>query len=139
MHYVGMLAYQLPLVVEYDWPGVVWSLIAAILASAVALYVVSRPRLDRWGIYGGGALMGAGIAGMHYIGMEAMRLPAMMIYSPWLVALSVALAIGISIVALHVAFRFRGETDVGRLAQIRRRAVCSGRRFRSCTTSAWRR
>src|ERR1700687_3872126 len=42
MHYIGMLAFSLPLPVEYDWPTVVVSLAAAILASAVALYVVSR-------------------------------------------------------------------------------------------------
>src|SRR5271169_4342452 len=42
MHYIGMLALQLPVQVEYDWPTVVLSLLAAVLASAVALFVVSR-------------------------------------------------------------------------------------------------
>src|SRR5579872_5975071 len=36
MHYIGMLAFSLPVAVAYDWPTVVVSLIAAILASAVA-------------------------------------------------------------------------------------------------------
>lgn len=38
MHYIGMLAFHLPIPVEYDWRIVLLSLLAAILASAVALY-----------------------------------------------------------------------------------------------------
>ncbi len=45
MHYVGMLAFQLPIPVRYDWPTVLLSLLAAILASVVALFVVSRQRM----------------------------------------------------------------------------------------------
>jgi signal transduction histidine kinase/CheY-like chemotaxis protein len=54
--------------------------------------------------------MGGGIAAMHYIGMEAMRLPAMCMYSARLVVLSAVLAIVISFVALWLAFRFRHDT-----------------------------
>src|SRR5229473_677791 len=42
MHYVGMLAFRLPVTVMYDWPTVIASLLAAIAASAIALFVVSR-------------------------------------------------------------------------------------------------
>src|SRR5262245_6099775 len=42
MHYIGMLAFRLPVPVLYDWPTVLLSLLAAVLASAVALFVVSR-------------------------------------------------------------------------------------------------
>jgi two-component system sensor histidine kinase/response regulator len=89
------------------------SLIAAILASAVALFVVSRRTVNRLAIVSGGILMGGGIASMHYIGMEAMRLPAMCRYSPGLVLLSVLLAIVISMIELWLAVRFRGETTSG--------------------------
>ena len=41
MHYIGMLALRLPVPVRYDWPTVPLSLLAAILASAVALYIVT--------------------------------------------------------------------------------------------------
>ena len=47
MHYIGMLAYSLPVVVLYDWPTVLLSLLAAIFASAIALYVVSRTQTSR--------------------------------------------------------------------------------------------
>ena len=46
MHYIGMLAFRLPVPVQYDWPTVLLSLLAAILASAVALFVVSRHQME---------------------------------------------------------------------------------------------
>src|ERR1700719_842674 len=48
MHYIGMLAFTLPIPVLYDWPTVLVSFFAAIFASSVALFVVSRHRMD-WG------------------------------------------------------------------------------------------
>jgi signal transduction histidine kinase/DNA-binding response OmpR family regulator len=109
MHYVGMQALRLPVPVEYDWPTVLLSMIAAVSASAVALFVVSRPTMGIGATVGGSVLMGGGIAAMHYIGMEAMRLPAMCSYSVWLVSLSVFLGAAISLVALHLTFAVRGE------------------------------
>src|SRR5258708_2681578 len=77
MHYLGMLAFTLPVPVLYDLPTVALSLLAAVAASGVALFVVSRQTLDAAGAIGGSMLMGSAIAAMHYLGMEAMRLPAM--------------------------------------------------------------
>src|SRR5712692_1450904 len=114
MHYIGMLAFRLPIPVQYDWPTVLLSLLAAILASAVALFVVSRHRMGLFRALVGSIFMGGGIAAMHYIGMAAMRLPAMCRYSPALVMLSVVLAIVISFVALWLTFHFRGETTAWR-------------------------
>jgi two-component system, sensor histidine kinase and response regulator len=110
MHYIGMLAFTLPVPVLYDLPEVVVSLLAAVAASGVALFVVSRKSLDRIGAIAGSIVMGAGICAMHYIGMAAMRLPAMCRYDLGLVALSVLIAIVDSLVALWLSFRFRTET-----------------------------
>src|SRR5580700_4047001 len=85
MHYIGMLAYSLPVPIFYHWPTVLWSLLAAILASAVALFVVSRKEMGLLRIGVGGLLMGSGIAAMHYVGMDAMRLPAVCQFSVALV------------------------------------------------------
>ena len=109
MHYIGMLAYSLPVAVFYDWPTVLVSLLAAMLASGVALFIASRSVMRPLRTAIGGVLMGIGIAAMHYIGMEAMRLPAMCHYSPGLVILSVILAIVISLVALWLTFHLREE------------------------------
>ncbi len=109
IHYIGMEAFHLPVAVRYDWPTVVLSLFAAILASGVALFTVNQPAMGRFRVLAGGMFMGSGIAVMHYIGMDAMRLPAMCVYSPWRVSLSVVLAIAISVVALQLAFATRRE------------------------------
>jgi len=115
MHYIGMLAFILPIPVAYHWPTVLLSLFAAILASAIALYVVSRQKMGASQAVAGSVLMGAGIAGMHYIGMAAMRLPAICQFNSSLVVLSVAFAVLISLAALWITFHFRDEkTGVGR-------------------------
>ena len=107
MHYIGMLAFRLPITVFYDWPTVAASLLCAIFASGVALFVVSRPRMGLTLAGLGSATMGIGIAAMHYTGMAAMRLRAECSYSPILVTVSVVLAVVISLVALWLSFTLR--------------------------------
>jgi len=114
MHYIGMLAFILPIPVAYHWPTVLLSLFAAILASVVALGVVSRREMGWFRALAGSVLMGTGIASMHYIGMAAMRLPAVCQFNSFLVVLSVVLAVLISLAALWIAFHFRDEkTGIG--------------------------
>src|SRR5580692_8101227 len=109
MHYIGMLAFSLPIPVLYDWPEVLLSLLAAVFTSAVALFVVSRKGMGLPAATVGSLFMGTGIATMHYTGMAAMRLPAMCSYSAALVTLSVVFAVVISLVALWLTFRFRND------------------------------
>ncbi|NOT08431.1 MAG: response regulator [Gemmatimonadales bacterium] len=113
MHYLGMLALQLPVPVRYDMPTVVLSLVAAVAASAIALSVSSRKRMRLLHAMLGSLAMGAAIAGMHYTGMAAMRLSASLRYEPWIVALSIAVAVGVSFVALLLSFRHREDTRAG--------------------------
>jgi two-component system, sensor histidine kinase and response regulator len=108
MHYIGMLAFQLPVEVMYDWPTVLLSLLAAVGASWVALFVVSRETMTALQAIVGSLFMGGGIAAMHYIGMEAMRLPAMCQYSADGVRLSIFLAVVIAFAALQMSYAFRG-------------------------------
>src|SRR6266536_2520240 len=109
MHFIGMLAFSLPVTVLYDWPTVLLSLLAAVFASAVALFVVSRKQMGWIPALAGAAIMGGGISAMHYIGMAAMRLPASCSYNPLLLTLSVVSAIAISHVAVWLAFHFRED------------------------------
>jgi NO-binding membrane sensor protein with MHYT domain/signal transduction histidine kinase len=114
MHYIGMLAFILPIPVAYHWPTVLLSLFAAILASVVALGVVSRQKMGWLRALAGSVLMGAGIASMHYIGMAAIRLHAICHFNSLLVVLSVVFAVLISLVALWITFHFRDEkTGIG--------------------------
>jgi NO-binding membrane sensor protein with MHYT domain/signal transduction histidine kinase len=115
MHYIGMLAFILPIPVAYHWPTVLLSLFAAILASVVALGLVSRQKMGLLRALVGSVLMGAGIAGMHYIGMAAMRLPAICQFNSYFVVLSIVFAVLISFAALWITFHFRDEkTGIGR-------------------------
>jgi diguanylate cyclase (GGDEF)-like protein/PAS domain S-box-containing protein len=109
MHYTGMLAFRLPMRVYYHVPTVVLSLLAAIFASFVALYIVSRARMTVLHVMSGSLLMGTGIATMHYTGMAAMRLPAMHHYHPGLWLLSILVAVSISLAALWLTFYFHEE------------------------------
>src|SRR6201993_4550043 len=109
MHYIGMLAFILPIPVAYHWPTVLLSMFAAVLASLIALYVVSRQKMGASRAVAGSVLMGAGIAGMHYIGMAAMRLPAICHFNSSLVVMSVVFAVLISFAALWITFHFRDE------------------------------
>jgi len=111
MHYVAMEAFRLPVLVRYDWPTVALSILAAILASAVALFVVTQARLTMSAATAGSVLMGGGIATMHYVGMHAMRLPAMCVYSHGIVVLSVFLGVIISFVAIRLTFDMREQTS----------------------------
>src|SRR5467141_776394 len=109
MHYIGMLACILPVPVAYHWPTVLLSLVAAILASAIALHVVSGQKMGAFRAFVGSVLMGGGIASMHYIGMAGMRLAAICHYDSLLVVLSVVFAVLISLAALWITFHLRDE------------------------------
>jgi NO-binding membrane sensor protein with MHYT domain len=61
MHYIGMLAFSMPIPMYYDPPTVLLSLLAAILASAVALFTVSRERMGAWQVTLGSICMGSGM------------------------------------------------------------------------------
>jgi two-component system cell cycle sensor histidine kinase/response regulator CckA len=102
--YIGMLAFRLPVPVSYDWPTVTLSLRVAILAAAVALYIVSHKVVSLWQTVVGSMVMGAGIAAVHFIGMESIRSAATRHSDGRLVGLSIALAVVISFVAYRLAF-----------------------------------
>jgi len=108
MHYVGMLAFSLPVPIQYDWPTSLLSFLAGVFSSVVGLVVVQR-RFGLLNALAGSILMGGGIVALHYVAMASMRLSAMCHHSPLLVALSVLVAIAGSRMALWLAFFFRGE------------------------------
>lgn len=111
MHFVGMLAFCLPVPVTYNLPKVLLSVLVTVLASGIALFWVSRtkqPSLLQ--LMGGGIVLGLAIASMHYLGTIAMRVQAHIQYNWILVALSVIIAICASCLALCLAFKVREQT-----------------------------
>src|SRR3982074_678537 len=96
MHYIGMLAFILPIPVAYHWPTVLLSLLAAMLASVVAMASLLSSQLGALRALAGSVLMGAGISSMHYIVKLAIRLAAVRQFRSFLVVLSVVFAVLIS-------------------------------------------
>ena len=112
MHYTGMLAYHLPVPVQYDWPTVLLSLLVAILGSAGALLVVGSSKKGWTRTLAASILLGGvGISVMHYTAMAAMRLQGMHHYSPLLATLSVVLAIGMCVPSLTLTFLRRDRAS----------------------------
>jgi signal transduction histidine kinase/CheY-like chemotaxis protein len=108
MHFIGMLAFRLPIPVGYD-PWITFlSWLLALGASWLALWQVSRPRMPLRSLLSGAVLMGIGINAMHYTGMAGMRMEPGIDYDGSLFALSVAIAVVASGAALWIAFRLRG-------------------------------
>jgi PAS domain S-box-containing protein len=107
MHFVGMLALIVDVPVAYNIPLLALSILVAIAGSAVTFFVSARERLRFRDLAVASFFMGPAIAGMHYIGMAAMRMPARISYDRGLLALSVAIAIAVSYVALQLAVSLR--------------------------------
>ena len=104
MHFLGMLAFRLPVTVHYDVSITLVSVVPAVLASAIMLHVISQPRISLSRLALGGGLMGAGIGVMHYTGMAAMRMNAVMRYDPLLFVVSVIVAVVLATAALYTKF-----------------------------------
>jgi two-component system cell cycle sensor histidine kinase/response regulator CckA len=109
MHFVGMLAFHLSVPIQYDVPLMLLSMAVAIGASLLALIVISGPEFGLRTVVPASVIMGAAIAGMHYIGMSSMRMSAAVTYTTSIVVLSVLIAIVASLAALWLAFRFRSD------------------------------
>ena len=107
MHFIGMLAFKLPIELGYDVSLTLLSLLIGILSSGFALWLVSQPRLPAWQLAFGALVMGAGISAMHYTGMAAMRMQPGIDYDPTLFGASLLIAVGASGAALWIAFRLR--------------------------------
>jgi NO-binding membrane sensor protein with MHYT domain len=106
MHFIAMLGFTIPgQTIRYSVPVTILSMVIAVVVVSVGLLIVGfggeglRPLLT------GGLIVGLGVSFMHYIGMEAMRMPDSMRYNNGLVALSVIIGIVTGTVALLAALR----------------------------------
>lgn len=115
MHFVGMLAVQLPIGISYDPLPTLLSALLAILVTGMGLILLHFGRRSHLRIVGAGVLTGLGIVGMHYLGMSAIRGNCVLIYNPLGVVLAALIAIAASILGLELAYRQRGlaQTIVG--------------------------
>ena len=105
MHFIGMLAFRLPIPLSYDVMTTLLSLLIAILVSGFALYTINRKILTARRLFGSALLMGVGIAAMHYTGMAAFEVPGRIVWDPILVGVSIALGGLIGAAALFAGLR----------------------------------
>lgn len=118
MHFIGMLAFSLPIPLGYDPLITAGSLVISIGASALALWLVCQRELPWTRLVQGALLIGAGIAVMHYSGMAALRMqPGIVYHAGWFLA-SIAVAVLASAAALWLAFRLRGNLTYIKLWRI---------------------
>ncbi|MGZ5146717.1 MAG: MHYT domain-containing protein, partial [Burkholderiales bacterium] len=118
MHFIGMLAFRLPIPMAYDVAITLLSMLIAVVVSGFALFTVSRDTLSASNLIAGGVLMGLGICAMHYTGMAAMQTHPPITYDAVLFAASVAIAVTASHAALWIAFTLRSASDWVRYAKL---------------------
>ena len=117
MHFIGMLAMSLPMVMSYDASLTMVSMVIAVAASVFALWIVCYGELPWYRLCGGAVIMGSGVVAMHYTGMAALAVNPGIIWDWRWIWVSVLIALGASCAALWLAFRLRQGT--GRLALMR--------------------
>jgi diguanylate cyclase (GGDEF)-like protein len=111
MHFIGMLAFDLPIPLGYDPMITAGSLVISIGASALALWLVCQRDLPFVRVVNGALLIGIGIAMMHYSGMAALRMQPGIIYHMGWLAASLVIAVLASGAALWLAFRLRSQVQ----------------------------
>ncbi len=111
MHFIAMLGLRLPILFYYDAAITLASALIAILMVALALALLHFTTRSKSIIVAAGAIVGAGILAMHYVGMAGMQL-CRAVYTPFGVAASSILAIGLCILAFGVAYGERSNRTI---------------------------
>jgi len=114
MHFIGMLAFELPTHVHYATGATLVSLLPACVASWFALHRLIQHNISRLQLVTSGTIVGSGIGAMHYTGMAAMQTPLQMRYEPVMFALSIVVAVSLAIVALWIRYGVK-QTRLNRL------------------------
>ncbi|AVF38877.1 signal protein [Pandoraea apista] len=114
MHFIGMAAQRMPFPVSYSlWPTLGSLLLAVVVSGAALWYVARAPYRNALQCAIAGVAGGLGVAGMHYLGMSAMRTQAYFEWDTTIIALSILIAIVAASVALWLAFHL--ETTLQRV------------------------
>jgi NO-binding membrane sensor protein with MHYT domain len=124
MHFIAMLACEMDLEVSYDMLITMGSALVGIASCMLGLGIVGLGVFSWRRLMAAGVCMGGGVAGMHYMGMAAMIMPADAYYDAFLVIASVVIAIVASIAALWLAFHLRGGLQMVGSALVMGVAVC---------------
>jgi NO-binding membrane sensor protein with MHYT domain len=101
-HFIAMLAYDPGVVIGYGLVLTLMSLVAAVAITSCGLAIAINGR-TAWSALLGGAVVGGGVACMHYLGMAALELPGRITWSPGLVVASIVCGIVLGAMATAAA------------------------------------
>lgn len=104
MHFIGMLALDLCTNISYQFELTAISVLPAIIASWIALSLITRKKIRWHQLVIGGVLVGAGIGTMHYVGMAAMEMAPLLRYNLPMFIVSILVAVTLAILALWISF-----------------------------------
>lgn len=102
MHFTGMLAFILPVNMSYDAAISTASVFPAMLGCYMALRIMYFKQFTFWAIQLEGLSIALGIGCMHYLGMEAMQMDAMLIYDLPLFITSIISAHAMAVLAIYL-------------------------------------
>ncbi|MDQ2815838.1 MAG: hypothetical protein M3Z75_29330 [Actinomycetota bacterium] len=109
MQFIAMLGFTIPgRQILYNVPVTLISLLVAVVVVAVGLFIVGYAGGGLLPVLAGGAVIGLGVATMHYVGMSAMSMPDTVRYNVAMVGLSVLVAIVVGTAALVAGLHVRG-------------------------------
>jgi signal transduction histidine kinase/CheY-like chemotaxis protein len=102
MHFVAMTAFDAPLEQGYEIGPTLFSGLIAVVAVIAGLAAMGRkPSIAS--LLAGGAVVGAGVVAMHYVGMSALDVPGEIVYRPGLFGASILIALTAATAALWLA------------------------------------
>ena len=107
-HFIAMLAYDPGVVIGYGVVLTGMSLASATILTSFGFGIAASNR-HSWNAPLGGAIVGAGIASMHYLGMAALELPGHVTWALRLVVLSIIFGVFLASIAMTFALRFDGR------------------------------
>jgi NO-binding membrane sensor protein with MHYT domain len=102
MHFIAMLAFKLPVAISYDLTITLLSVLPAIIACTIAIAIIGHRKILSKQLFFGSLLFGAGIGAMHYTGMAAMRLNAIMVYDALYFTISIVVAVLLAFISLKL-------------------------------------
>lgn len=105
MHFIGMLAFHLPIELNFDLTLTILSALPAVAATLLGFYVLCTPVVAASRIIIAGIVMGVGIAIMHYTGMAALKMSPSIAYNSFYFVLSIVIAIVAAWGALLMMYR----------------------------------
>lgn len=109
MHFIGMLAFELGTHVHYNPTITVISMAPSVFASWVTLQMLSNDRISGRQLVIGGVMVGSGIGAMHYSGMAAMHMDAVLRYDlAWFIT-SIVVAVALAMLALWIRFGLKNR------------------------------